>query len=196
MVARQGVLALFTLTLLAVAPPLRAQSVGDRLRVSVTDSTYVGSVTAVSDEGFELVQGNILRSFNYAAINQLELSVGTRRLWKEGFVTGFTTPLMIGGALIGGCFSLLGEVDGFPNTWMIIGVALLCGSATAAIVVVAIPAAAIGAVVGAGIGAFMHGEVWAPVPIDGVTGFSSVVASRFSPERRVGLEMGVRFRIW
>ena len=193
MVARQGVLALFTLTLLAVAPPLRAQSVGDRLRVSVMDTTHVGSVTAVSDVGFELMQGDILRSFNYAAIDQLELSVGTRRLWKKGFVTGLKVPLYVGGALIVGCFSAVGEVDDSDGA-VILGI--LCILATPTIVGVAITAAPIGAVVGAGIGAFMHGDVWAPVPIDGVTGFSSVVAPRFGPERRVGLELGVSFRIW
>ena len=193
MVTRLCVSALFTSTLLAVAPPLQAQSVGDRLRVFVADSTFVGSVTAVSDEGFELVQGRILRSFNYAAINQLELSVGTRRLWKEGFVTGLKVPLYVGGALIVGCFSALGEV-GDSNGAVLLGI--LCILATPTIVAVAITAAPIGAVVGAGIGAFMHGDVWAPVPIDGVTGFSSVVAPRFGPERRVGLELGVSFRIW
>ena len=188
MVARQGVLALFTLTLLAVAPPLRAQSVGDRLRVSAMDTTHVGSVTAVSDAGFELMQGDVLRSFNYAAIDQLERSVGTRRLWKEGFVTGLTVPLYIGGAVIVGCFSGLGGGDaGY--------VAIICFLLIGPVVVVAIPAAAIGAVVGAGIGAFMQRDVWAPVPIDGATGVGSVAAPRFGPERRVGLEMGVRFRI-
>ena len=193
MVTRLCVSALFTLTLLAVSPPLQAQDVGDRLRVLVTDSTFVGSVTAVSDEGFELVQGEVLRSFNYAAINQLELSVGTRRLWKEGFVTGLTVPLYVGGALIVGCFSALGDIG---SELAAVVMVLFCTSLTGAVVVFAIPTAAIGAVVGAGIGAFMHGDVWAPVPIDGVTGFSSVVAPGFGPERRVGLELGVSFRIW
>lgn len=195
MVARQGVLALFMWTLpVAIALPLQAQSVGDRIRVSVTDSTHVGSVTVVGDLGFELMQGDILRSFNYAAIDLLERNVGTRRMWKEGLVTGFMIPVMIGGTLIVGCFRAVGEVDGDSHRAGILGI--ICIMATPAIVGVAIPVAVIGAVVGAGIGSFIKRDAWEPIPIDGTTDFSPLGAPRVGPERRTGLELGVRLRIW
>ena len=43
--------------LVTVSNPLSAQTVGERVRVSLADTTVVGRVTAVSDDGFELVQG-------------------------------------------------------------------------------------------------------------------------------------------
>ena len=195
MVARQGVLALSMSTLaVAIAPPLQAQSVGDRLRVSVMDSTHVGSVTAVSDLGFELLQGDFVRSFGYAAIDRLERSVGTRRMWKEGLVVGLTLPPKIAGAVIVGCFGALVEDDMDSPVGVLMGI--FCIGLSGVAVVFAIPAAAIGAVVGAGIGALVTSEVWAPVAIDGATDLSPVAAPQFGPDGRVGLELGVRFQTW
>ncbi len=195
MVARQGVLALFMWTLpVAMAAPLQAQSVGDRIRVSVMDTTHVGSVTDVSDLGFEFMQGDVLRSFSYATIDRLERSVGTRRMWKEGFLVGLTLPPMIAGAVIVGCFGSLVDADMGGPAGVLMGI--FCIGLSGVAVVVAIPAAAVGAVVGAGIGSFIKRDVWERISIDGTTEFSPLGAPRFGPERRTGLELGVRLRIW
>ena len=73
----------------ALAPSsLAAQDVGDRVRVFVGGTTTIGAVSAVSDEGFELLGDGRRQSFAYGTIYRLEQSLGTRSLWKKGLAYG------------------------------------------------------------------------------------------------------------
>ena len=61
---------------------------GGRVRVSVNGNEIIGRATAMSDEGFELVQGGMPRSFAYRDIDGLEWSGGMRSRWKTGWGLG------------------------------------------------------------------------------------------------------------
>ena len=65
-IQRARYLPVLALAAMAASSPLRAQSVGDRVRVTVPDTMIVGLVTDVSDEGFELVRGDMRRYFRRA----------------------------------------------------------------------------------------------------------------------------------
>ena len=58
------------------------------MRVFVGGTTTIGAVSAVSDEGFELLGDGRRQSFAYGTIYRLEQSLGTRSLWKRGWRTG------------------------------------------------------------------------------------------------------------
>jgi len=61
---------------------------GGRVRVSADGSELIGRATAMTDEGFELVQGGMRRSFTYRDIDGLEWSRGMRSRWKTGWGLG------------------------------------------------------------------------------------------------------------
>ncbi|MXX56091.1 MAG: hypothetical protein F4106_09080 [Gemmatimonadetes bacterium] len=61
---------------------------GGRVRVSVNGSELIGRATAMTDEGFELVQVGMRRSFTYRDIDGLEWSRGMRSRWKTGWGLG------------------------------------------------------------------------------------------------------------
>lgn len=179
------------------APRLHAQEVGDRVRVSVLGAATIGEVVAVNGEAFELAHGGMRSTFHYRLVHRLERSVGSKRLWKEGFVSGAAGGVRFATGLVTGCFDVLASVGGTDNAAAGVVVAIGCTIASAAAIVIVVPAAALGAISGASAGVFTHGDVWTPVPLDGRTaGFSPVVAPRFGPEGRVGLELGTRIRFW
>ena len=70
--------------------PLRGEEFphGGRVRVSVDGSEIIGRATAMTDEGFELVQGGTRQSFAYRNIDGLEWSRGMRSRWKTGWGLG------------------------------------------------------------------------------------------------------------
>ena len=179
--------AIFALALIGAATPVRAQQVGDRVRVVLPDSTTIGEVTAVSGEGFEIVRDSTLFSFNYQSIEGLDRSIGRKRLWLEGAAWGASIPLRFGFELIAGCVRLAKGNE--LATGLLVA---LCGGPTLALWLVGAP---IGAVVGGIAGIFIHREEWAAVPLDGRPGRLSLLLPRFGPERRVGLELGVRIRL-
>ncbi|WP_419165639.1 hypothetical protein [Candidatus Palauibacter sp.] len=182
--------AIFALALIGAATPVRAQQVGDRVRVVLPDSTTIGEVTAVSGEGFEIVRDSTLFSFDYRLIESLDRSVGRKRLWLEGAARGAMIPLRIGSELIVGCGRIVGDAGGGPVVSVVAYV--FCFIPGVTIMVVGAP---IGAVVGGIAGIFIHREEWAAVPLDGRPGRLSLLLPRFGPERRVGLELGVRIRL-
>ena len=145
------------LALIGVAIPVQAQDVGDRVRVSFPDSTAIGEVTAVSDEGFEIMRDSTLFSFDYESIESLDRSIGRKRLWLEGAAIGAVIPIRIGFGLIVGCSEI---VDGGPVTAVFFMV--LCFAPGLGIALVGAP---VGAVVGGIAGAFIHREEWAAVPL-------------------------------
>ena len=61
---------------------------GGRVRVSSDGGKLVGRATAMTDEGFELVQAGTSRSFAYRDIDGLEWSRGTRSRWMTGWGLG------------------------------------------------------------------------------------------------------------
>ncbi|MYE92148.1 MAG: hypothetical protein F4238_02175 [Gemmatimonadetes bacterium] len=61
---------------------------GGRVRVSSDGGRLVGRATAMTDEGFELVQAGTSRSFAYRDIDGLEWSRGMRSRWKAGWGLG------------------------------------------------------------------------------------------------------------
>ncbi|WP_419947679.1 hypothetical protein [Candidatus Palauibacter sp.] len=179
---------LLPLVVLAVSSHLQAQSVGDRVRVSVEDDTYVGEVTAVSEEGLELVDDSVPYSFEYALMTGLDRSVGTKRMWKEGFVAGVTVPVLIAVEATSLCFEGLGVMGDA------VGI-IFCALVAMPIFVVSLAVAAVGGVVGAGIGAFIKGDVWEPVVLaERAFGSASIIGPRFGLDGSIGLELGVSIR--
>ncbi|MCY3700947.1 MAG: hypothetical protein OXH46_15110 [Gemmatimonadetes bacterium] len=168
------------------AVPVRAQHVGDRVRVFLADSTAVGQVTAVSEEGFEIVRDSTLFSFEFQSIEQLDRSTGTKRLGLEGILVGASIPLSLGGGILATCAEAADSETGA------VAIAIFCFPVAAIIIVVGTP---IGAVVGGIVGSFIHREEWEPIPLDDRPGRLSLILPRFNPDGRIGLELGVRIRI-
>ncbi len=75
---------------------------GGRVRVSVDGSEIIGRATAMTDDGFELVQGGMRRTFAYRDIDGLEWSRGMRSRWKTawglGLLGGFIAFPTLNGA--------------------------------------------------------------------------------------------------
>ena len=182
-IALSGIIAL---AMVGSAVPVRAQQVGDRVRVFLEDSRAIGEVTAVSDEGFEIVRDSTLFSFDFQSIEQLDRSVGTKRLGLEGLLVGASIPLSLGARILVGC----GEaVDGEAGA---VAFFILCFPVAATLMVVGTP---IGAVVGGIAGIFIHREEWEPIPLDDRPGRLSTILPRFGPDGHIGLDFGVRIRI-
>ena len=178
---------LLPLAVLAVSSHLQAQSVGDRVRVSVEDDTHVGEVTAVSEEGLELVDDSVPYSFEYALMTGLDRSVGTKRLWKEGLAVGVVTPLLIGAHVIGSCVTAAVAVP---------PMVLVCIIITGPVIGLSLAGAAVGVVVGPVVGAFIKGDVWEPVVLaERALGSASIIGPRFGSDGSIGLELGVSIQL-
>lgn len=174
------------LAMMGSAVPVRAQHVGDRVRVFLPDSTTIGQVTAVSDEGFEIVRDSALFSFEFQSIEQLDRSVGTKRLGFRGILVGASIPLYVGGKILQTC----GE--GVDSEAGAVAIVIFCLPVAATIIVVGTP---IGAVVGGIAGIFIHREEWEPIPLGDRPGRLSLILPRFDLDGHIGLELGVRIRI-
>jgi len=172
--------------MVGAAVPVGAQQVGDRVRVFLPDSTAIGQVTAVSDEGFEIVRDSTLFSFTFQSIENLDRSTGTKRLGLEGLLVGASIPLSLGGKILVGC------ADAMDSEAAAVAFVLFCFPVAATLMVVGTP---IGAVVGGIVGIFIHREEWEPVPFDDRPGRLSLILPRFDLDGHIGLELGVRIRI-
>ena len=75
---------------------------GGRVRVSVDGNELIGRATAMTDEGFEFVQGGMRRSFTYRDIDDLEWSRGMRSRWKTGWGLGLLGAFIAFPTLNGG----------------------------------------------------------------------------------------------
>lgn len=90
------------------ANALAAQVVGDRVRVTIVpDTTVVGRVTRVADDGFELVRGDMRRYLTYGQIEHIERSEGIKRRWAEGLVYAGAVGGAVGFATAERCKSAL-----------------------------------------------------------------------------------------
>lgn len=178
--------AIIALASTGTATPVLAQQIGDRVRVSHSDSTTIGEVTAVSDRGFEIVRDSTLFSFKYQLIEGLDRSIGRKRPWLEWAARGAYIPIRIGFELIAGCGEI---VDGDVGKILFI---FFCLSPGLGIMLVGAP---IGAVVGGIAGILTHREEWEPVPLGDRPGRLTLVLPRFSPDGHIGLNLGVRIRI-
>lgn len=81
-----------------VAPTtIKAQSVGDHLRVTLMEGSISGTVVSVSGSGFELgLSGDRIRLVPFGTIRKLERRMGTRSYWKEGLLYGAGAGVVVG----------------------------------------------------------------------------------------------------
>ena len=174
---------------------LQAQSVGDRVRVSASGTTFIGQVTAVSDEHLELSDGTRTMSLAFTGMSRLERSVGIRSRWKEGFVTGAYHGARVGGA-VGLVFGALlvsfcdgatfGPIDDCSGAWKALGVAVLVGGVSLGVV---------GGLAGMGIGALFRTEAWTPIALgDTKIEYTPTIRPWVGPDGGLGLSFGVRLR--
>ncbi len=171
------------------SPALQAQQVGDRLRVRIADSVFVGEAASVSAAGFELREDSLsLRTFMFASIDGLEMHAGMRSRWLDGLRIGGVTPLYIGGTIVVGC---LGSLIALPP------LIFLCVALAGPVIAVALPAAVIGAIGGTIIGAFMKTDAWEPVEFSTqMSAFARMTPPAWHlPVKNSRLDIGVRFRL-
>ena len=151
-------LAFIALAAVTVSTPLRAQIVGDRVRLFTADTTIIGQVTGLSDEGFELANDELRRSFAYRDLERLEVSNGIQSQWVGGAAIGGA-----GGAAVGFIKLLKDDRAGACIVGIILWPVLaLCEEA----VVEALVPVAIGGVAGAAVGTLVKRESWEPVSVE------------------------------
>ena len=146
----------------ALAPSsLAAQDVGDRVRVFSVGTATIGAVSAVSDEGFELLGDGRRRSFAYGTIYRLEQSLGTRSLWKKGLAYGAGAGF--------GAGVLLGFLHGSACDALTLGT--FSGECAEYGVEVAVTAGVtwggVAGVLSMAVGALITRETWMVIPIRG-----------------------------
>lgn len=144
-----------------VSSSLAAQSVGERVRVFVGGTTIVGEVAAVSDEGLELLGRGRRQSFAFGRIYRLELSLGTRSLWKKGLAygvgAGFGAGVLLGVLAGSWCDELtLGGLSGECSEH-VFEVAAAAG----------VTWGGVAGVLGLAVGALVTRESWTAIPIRG-----------------------------
>ena len=90
-----------TLTATAVSDPLRAQAIGDRVRMYTQDTVVVGDVLQLSDDGFVFANDDLRQSFAYRDLERLEISGGIGSRWLWGSIIGTLAGTFVGGRLAG-----------------------------------------------------------------------------------------------
>ena len=183
---------LFVLAVSTSGSQLQAQQVGDRVRVFVAGATatYVGQVTAVSDDRLELSDGTRAWSVAFSGMSRLERSTGTQSRWREGLLFGGYIGAY-GGVAIGGVMSSVFLVvcgffdDSFDSCiGPILKTALVIGAGLATV----------GALAGMGIGSLLRTETWTSVPIGAKKiEYTPTIRPRAGPDG-IGLSLGVRMR--
>ena len=160
------------LIVMSFPAPLYGQRVGERLRVILDGEKITGTVSATSQNGFNLrLWGGLSRSVVHSEIGLLERSLGTRTYKKRGFLIGFGIGAILGGIAInaantcnphpGGCESISAAETILSST--VFGTYL--------------------GLTGLVIGAIVRSEEWATIP----TPFISR-ASRLKPTINVALD--------
>ncbi len=82
---------------LSLPAPLFGQNLGERLRVTLENSTVIGTVAAKGQSSFELnLSDGRSQRVIHANIQKLERSLGTRNHGKKGFVIGGGTGVIAG----------------------------------------------------------------------------------------------------
>ena len=176
---------------------LQAQRVGDRVRVSASGTTFIGQVTAVSDERLELSDGTRAWSIAFSGMSRLERSNGTRSRWREGLVGGAYVGARVGAA----AGLVLGLVVGLTCETVTVGTATEeCSEVTLEVMVVGVLVggaglAIVGGLAGMGIGALFRTEAWTPIPFgDTKIEYTPTIRPRVGPDGGIGLSFGVRLR--
>ena len=155
--------------------PLLAQSIGERVRVTLPDTKLTGLVAERSEVGLGLTldnkQGGIMH-IKYSDLTHLERSLGSRRQVKRGAISGFLVGAALGGiAFYGaGCISLMAGASCVPEQGINrIGFAAFGAAAVGSYV----------ALIGAGIGALIKREQWQSLPIKQEKGAGLSLVLRF-----------------
>ncbi len=142
--------------LIAGPEPLRAQNVGDRVRVTIADGTdSTGQFRGMTEESIELFLSGGRRSFARSEIVRLERSQGIQRQWKRGMTRGGG-----GGFVVGFGGMLLWYLVEGPD-----GDDALSGSLFGGAVL-----GAAGAFWGGLAGLLIRREVWETIPLANPTG--------------------------
>ena len=130
-------LAFISLAVMTVSAPLGAQIAGDSVRVFSGDTTIVGQITGLSDEGFEFANGRFVA---YRDLDRLEVSNGVGSWAVQGIAIG----------------SVLGALAGFGEVPEDDGPVYDIGNGLEGI--------AIGGLLGI-IGSFVEYESWKPISV-------------------------------
>ena len=152
--------------------------VGQRVRASTANSTFIGRVTRLKAQGIELMDGGTHLSLAYRGLDRLEVDDGVRSLVANGAGIGAGAGAVVGFLVdFSMNFSIFDSPDSFREQW---GITLL-GSA-------------LGGVAGGAIGALIKREAWKSVPLeDSVDSFSPTFGLQWhGPERRLLPSVGGR----
>ena len=153
--------------------------VGQRVRASTANSTFIGRVTRLSAGGIELMDGGTHLSLPYRDLDRLEVEDGLRSLMAKGAGIGAGAGAVVGFLVdFGMNWNLFDPPDTFWEAW---GITLLGG--------------ALGGVAGGAIGTRIKREAWESVLLeDHVDSFNPTFGlQRHGPERRLLLSVGGRF---
>ena len=100
-VVTRALLLSIALTVAAAANPLRAQVIGDRVRLFTADTTAIGEIVRLDDEGFELANDQLRRFFAYQDLDSLEVSGRLSSQWLLGSVLGLVAGMWVGDLVAG-----------------------------------------------------------------------------------------------
>ena len=185
-----GAVAVVAIASLLTPTPNSAQSVGDRVRVTISNGVLVGTVTGASEGSFALDTGDE-RSISVArdGVLMLERSLGRRSEWKRGLVTGAAIGVgggILVGYLVGGTCDILTVGSATEEcTEVGVGVAIRAGAVWGAL----------GGLAGLGVGALIRREGWETIPHRGAgASFSPVMDMRLGRGGRPGVVLGGRIR--
>ncbi len=194
--SRFRAMAMTTIAGSLLAVPISAQTVGDRVRVTVAGETMIGEVTGVSSGGFDInIEDAGSASVVRSEIERLERSTGIESHWKRGLLIGGIGGLTAGllaGSEFGDCQRerTLGDVlldqpgSGCTQTAEEIG--WTWGFA----------GAGIGGILGLGVGALIKTrESWLTVPNRATAWtFRPAIDVRLGREGRLAAVLGGRIR--
>ena len=187
---QQFVILTSVMVLMVIASdPLYGQSVGERLRVTLEDSTITGTLASVSQSHFDFVLSDGgSRSVMYSDVKLLERSLGTRTYKKRGFLIGAIPGALLGGVVGLGLVHLCPGLD-CPDPSV--------GKQLGALVTGSIFMGAVSGLPGLVIGALVKREKWETMPTPSASEhlrISPVIeVASIGADRRVVVGTRIRF---